>query len=170
LEELRRPPTPQHLFLAAEFKENIEQVSHLREFIEAVTGVSCYIGRDFEGQGRRDQIVSGIASASVVVANLASNDGAVLGITGVNLNTCVEAGMALGASTARVLAGKKPLPVFLTAQYAPDEKNRTARLPFMFRDSQITWFSCYAELLGHCRRILLPYRRRVMNYEFAKPL
>jgi hypothetical protein len=106
----------------------------------------------------------------VVVANLASGDEAAPGITGVNLNTCVEAGMALGASTARALAGKTPSPVFLTVHCAPDEKGRTARLPFMFRDSQITWYSTEAELLGHIRRILLPFRRRVMNYEFTKPI
>lgn len=170
LEELESPSSPQHVFLAAEFKENLERVAHLREFIEAVTGLPCQIGRDFEGQGLRDQIVSGIASASVVVANLASSDGAVPGVAGVNLNTCVEAGMALGVSATRGLAGKKPLPVFLTAQCAPDEKGRTARLPFMFRDSQITWYCTEAELLGHCRRLLLPYRRRIMNYEFTKPV
>lgn len=170
MEELKEPSAPQHVFLAAEFKENIERVANLREFIEAVTGLPCHIGRDFEGQGLRDQIVSAIASASVVVANLASFDQAAPGITGVNLNTCVEGGIALGASSARSLAGKKPLPVFLTAESSPDERNRTARLPFMFRDSQITWYSSEAELFGHCRRLLLPYRRRIMNYEFTKPV
>ena len=159
LEELKTPPAPQHLFLAAEFKENIERVAHLRDFMEAVTGIPCYIGRDYEGQGLRDQIVNGIASASVVIANLASGEESAPGVTGVNLNTCVEAGMAVGAFHAK---GKKPLPLFLTAQCSPDEKGRTARLPFMFRDSQITWYSSEAELLGHCRRLLLPYRRRIM--------
>lgn len=170
MEELKAPPAPQHLFLAAEFKENIERVAHLRDFMEAVTGIPCHIGRDFEGQGLRDQIVSGIASASVVIANLASFEESAPGITGVNLNTCVEAGIALGASNARLLAGRKALPVFLTAQSAPEERGRTARLPFMFKDSQITWYSSGAELLGHCRRLLLPYRRRIMNYEFTKPV
>jgi hypothetical protein len=172
LEELKVPPVPQHMFLAAEFKENIERVAHMREFMEAVTGTACHIGRDFEGQGLRDQIASSIASASVVFANLASLEEAAPGITGVNLNTCVEAGVeagiAIGASNARVLGGMKPRPVFLTAQSPPDEKGRTARLPFMFRDSQITWYASEAELLGHCRRLLQPYRRRVMNYEFTK--
>jgi hypothetical protein len=50
----------------------------------------------------------------------------------------------------------------------PGEKGRTARLPFMFRDSQITWYSDEVELLAHCRRLLQPYRRRIMNYEFMK--
>lgn len=170
LEELKTPPVPQHFFLAAEFKENIERVAQHREFIEAVTGLPCHIGRDFEGQGLREQIVAGIASASVVIANLASHDTQAVGTASVNLNTCVEAGMALGASVARAQAGKKTMPVFLTGQCAPEEKGRTARLPFMFRDSQITWYCTEAELFGHFRRLLLQYRRRVMNYEFARPV
>jgi hypothetical protein len=170
LEEWRTPPSTQHLFLAAEFKENFERTAQLREFIEAVSGLPCHIGRDFEGQELRQQIVSEIASASAMIANLSNNQEAVSGNIGVNLNTCVEAGMALGASSARVATGMKPLPLFLTAQSAPDETGRTSRLPFMFRDSQITWYSKEAELLGHVRRLLLPYRRRVMNYEFAKPV
>lgn len=170
LEELTTPPTPQYSFLAAEFRENIERVAHLREFIEAVTGLPCHIGRDFEGQGLREQIVSAISSASLVVANLSSSDNVSAGAVGVNLNTCVEAGMALGASAARMQLGKMPLPVFLTGQCTPYEKGRTARLPFMFRDSQITWYCNEAELLGHIRRLLLPYRRRIMNYEFARPI
>lgn len=170
IEELKEPTAPQHLFLAAEFKENMERVMNLREFMEAVTGLPCHIGRDFEGQGLRDQIVSSIASASVVIANLANFDKSASEINDVNFNTCVEGGIALGASSARLLVGKKALPVFLIAQSSPEEKGRTARLPFMFRDSQITWYSNEAELLGHCRRLLQPYRRRIMNYEFTKPV
>ncbi|MCC6155346.1 MAG: toll/interleukin-1 receptor domain-containing protein [Candidatus Hydrogenedentes bacterium] len=170
LEELRAPLRRQHIFLAAEFNENLERITHLREFVEAVTGLPCHIGRDFEGQRLREQIVDGIASASVFVANLSSSNKSAPGVTGVNLNTCVEAGMALGASAVRVLSGKSPFPVFLMGQCAPNEKGRTSRLPFMFRDSQITWYSTESELLGHVRRLLLPYRRRVINYEFARPL
>lgn len=168
MEELITPLALQHLFLAAEFKENIERVERLRELIEAVTGQTCQIGRDFEGQGLNNKIVSSIASASVVIANLASFDKSVPDNTGVNLNTCVEAGIALGASSSRFLDGKRSLQVFLTAQSSPGEENRTFRLPFMFRDSQITWYSDEAELFGHCRRLLHPHRQRIMNYEFTK--
>jgi hypothetical protein len=170
LENLIEPPAPQHLFLAAEFKDNVERVSHMRDFIEAVTGIPCHIGRDFEGQGLRDQIVSGLASASLVIANLGSFGVTTSDNPDLNFNTCVEAGIALGASSARQFAGKKPLPVLLTAQSLPGEKGRTARLPFMFRDSQITWYSNEVELLAHCHRLLQPYRRRIMNYEFMKPV
>jgi hypothetical protein len=169
MEAMVVPKVRLHLFLAAEFKHNIERVANLRDFIEAVTGLPCKIGLDFEGQGLREQIVSGISSASVVFANITSIEETSSESSGVNLNTCVEAGIAIGASSARIFSGNKNLPVFLTAQFAPGEKGRTERLPFMFRDSQITWYSSEAELLGHCRRILLPYRRRIMNYEFAKP-
>jgi hypothetical protein len=170
LEDLIEPQAPQHLFLAAEFKDNVERVAYLRDFVEAVTGLPCHIGRDFEGQALREQIISGLASASLVLANLGSFEGTLSGTPDLNFNTCVEAGIALGASSARQLAKKKPLPVLLTAQGRPDEKGKTARLPFMFRNSQITWYSSEAELLAHCHRLLQPYRRRIMNYEFMKPV
>jgi hypothetical protein len=85
-----------------------------------------------------------------------------------NLNTCVEAGIAIGADKARIVARKESLKVFLTCQAPPDEKNKTVRLPFMFRDDQVTWYANEAELLGHIRRLLQPYRKRIMNYEFAR--
>jgi hypothetical protein len=169
LEELIQPPSPQHLFFAAEYKENMERVTRIRDFFEAVTGLPCYIGRDFEGQALRGQIISGLASASLVIANIVNVEENTSGIPDLNFNTCVEAGIALGASTARQLAKKKPIPVLLTAQRIPGEKDKTARLPFMFRDSQITWYSNEAELLAHCRRLLQPYRRWIMNYKFMKP-
>jgi hypothetical protein len=169
IDELKEPPVSRHLFLAAEFKDNVEKVANLREFIESVTGVTCKIGRDFEGQGLRDQIVSNLSNAAVVVANLTSKKEVEQGNTSVNFNTCVEAGIALGSFAARGVAPSQSQ-VFLTAQYSPGEKDRTARLPFMFQDAQITWYESEVELLAHCRRLLLPYRRRIMNFEFSKTL
>lgn len=165
IEELKAPAGKQHLFLASEFKENIERVARLRDLMEAVTGIPCHIGRDYEGTRLSDQILKGIASASVVIANVAIFEESAPGIIRLNLNACIEAGIAAGALTAR---GKEHPPVFLTVQRPPEEKDKTEKLPFMFRDWQITWYSSEAELLGNCRRLLLPYRRRIMNYEFTK--
>jgi len=165
LEEKKVPPLPQHLFLAAEYKENMDRVARLRDFMEAVTGIPCQIGRDFEGQGLRNQIVTGITSACVVFANLVSVFDSDPKVSTVNSNTCVEAGIALGAHT---IIGKKPLPVFLTAQFVHGEQKRTEKLPFMFTDDQITYYTSEAELLANIRRLLQPYRRRIMNYEFTK--
>ena len=166
LEDLRRPPAPRHLFLAAEFRDNLERVGRIREMIESVGGLPCWIGLDFEGQSLRDQITRSVASSTMVFANLATIDDS--GAMKVNENTCVEAGIATGASAARAQNGQKPLPIFIMAQCAADEKERTKKLPFMFRDSQITWYSTEVELLGHIRRLLHPHRRRVMNFEFAR--
>lgn len=168
IEDLTPPPTPQHHFLAAEFGAGADRASRLREFIEAASGIPCAIGRDFEGQGLRGRIAESISSASVVIANLArSESGDPLGLA-VNVNTCVEAGIAIGASQARTARGDAPIPIFLLAHAPLDETQRTARLPFMFRDSQVTWYSTEAEMIAHCRRILYPFRRRIMNYEFAR--
>jgi hypothetical protein len=72
IDDLIAPPSPKHIFLAAEFKRNTERISHLREFIEYVTGLPCKIGRDFEGTGIREQIVANIVTAKVFLANLTS--------------------------------------------------------------------------------------------------
>jgi hypothetical protein len=120
MKELKKPPVAQHIFLAAEFKTNIERVARLREFIEAVTGLICQIGRDYESEGLRDQIKSGLISAKVVIANLGNIEETESGVMGLNLNTCVEAGIAIGADKARIAAGKESLKVFLTCQSPPD--------------------------------------------------
>lgn len=168
MKELRNPPIEQHVFLSAEYKSNVETVARLREFVEAVTGLHCQIGRDYESKGLRDQIETGIASAMVVIANLGSIEKTESRPAILNLNTCVEAGIAIGANKIRISYGKKPLTLFMTCQSPTDEKDKTSSLPFMFRDDQVTWYSNEVELLGHCRRLLLPYRKRIMNYEFAR--
>jgi hypothetical protein len=168
MKELKNPPTEQHVFLSAEYKSNVETVARLREFVEAVTGMPCQIGRDYESKGLRDQIETGIASAMVVIANLGSIEKTETKPAILNLNTCVEAGIAIGANKIRILYGKKPLTLFMTCQSTTDEKDKTSSLPFMFRDDQVTWYFYEVELLGHCRRLLLPYRKRIMNYEFAR--
>lgn len=69
-----------------------------------------------------------------------------------NLNTIVEAGIALGACTKLHLVARGP-------RHTPT---------FMFRDQQVEYYSDDAELLGKVHRIVYPYRRRVLNYEFPK--
>jgi hypothetical protein len=168
LDELEEPSITQHVFLAAEYRKNIRQVKYLQEFIESVTGRFCYIGQNFEGQGLTDQIISSISSASIVIANLASFEDNSPNISNVNLNTCVEAGIALGASCTRTISGDTPLPVILIVKSPEEMGERMDKLPFMFRDSQINWYSNEAILLGKCRKLLRPYRWRIINYEFTK--
>jgi len=162
-EGLKDPLDPQHMFLATEFnKGSLDWATELRDFIEALTGIPCQIGRDFEGERLRDQIVAGIATSSVFIANLASSEDSDPSILSLNFNTCVEAGIARGVSRARILAGKKALPVLLMAPGRQADSGKTIQLPFMFRDDQITWYENKVELMGHIRRLLLPYRRRVL--------
>jgi hypothetical protein len=168
LEDLTAPKDAKHFFFAAEFRDNIDRVAKARSFIEAVSGVYCAIGKDFEGQGLRERISASISTASLFIANLASMDPATPNDMHVNLNTCVEAGIAFGASASRIAAGKPPLPIFLLAYAPAGEVGRTERLPFLFRDSQITWYASDAEMLAHCRRLLQPYRRRILNFELTK--
>ncbi len=69
-----------------------------------------------------------------------------------NLNTLIEAGIALGAGTN----------VRLVARRSTDgEKNP----PFMLNDIQIEDYADDKELLQKVHRISYEYRRRILNYE-----
>jgi hypothetical protein len=72
-------------------------------------------------------------------------------ITEDNLNTCVEAGIAKGTETKLNLIAKEP----------------RKRPPFMFRDLKVFHYADDMELLAVVHRILHPYRRRILNYEFS---
>lgn len=170
LDTLIEPPEPQHVFFAAEYRgqDNRTRISSLREIIEAITGLPCLVGRDFEGQGLRDTIGDSISFASVVVANIANflDPAPDDDLHGVNLNTCIEAGVAYGASRVRVAKGEEPSEIFLLARSADGDRGRIRRLPFMFGDTQIRWYSDDVEQIGLIHRLLYGYRRRVMNFEF----
>jgi hypothetical protein len=75
-------------------------------------------------------------------------------VTEDNLNTCVEAGIALGA--------RRPLHLVASG---PRHKP-----PFMFRDQQVWYYNSDVELLGVVHNLVRPYRRRIINYELKKSL
>jgi hypothetical protein len=63
-----------------------------------------------------------------------------------NLNTCIEAGIAIGANVPlNLLSG--------------DERHKP---PFMFRDRQIWHYQDDLELLGIIHKLVLPYRRYIL--------
>jgi hypothetical protein len=68
-----------------------------------------------------------------------------------NLNICVEAGIARGTRT-------RPYP------FAKEPRKRSR---FMFRGLQVFHYADDVELLAVVHRILCPYRRRILNYEFG---
>ncbi len=69
-----------------------------------------------------------------------------------NLNTCIEAGVALGA-------GRR---LRLVAHGIPH------RAPFMLSDYHVHFYNDDAELLGLIYSFVYPYRRRILNADIAQ--
>jgi hypothetical protein len=75
-----------------------------------------------------------------------------MNVSPINLNTCIEAGISMGAN----------IPLHLVSR-GPRRKP-----PFMFLDQQVWYYSDDVDLLGVIHKIAYPYRRRVLNYELQK--
>ncbi len=66
-----------------------------------------------------------------------------------NINTCIEAGIAVGSG----------VPLYLLA------RGPRHRPPYMLDDCQIWPYSDNIDLLGTVHKVIYPYRRRIINYE-----
>ena len=137
-EDWREPRARSYSFLATNFDAGHQRRNAMmRQVIQTVTGMECYLGQGVRG-GSVQQIISDqIAGASLVIADI-SNE---------NLNTCIEAGIARGAQRR----------CYLMAQGPP------RRPPFMFRDQQVWYYADDTELIGLIHRLIYPHRRRVLN-------
>ena len=116
----------------------------IRRLIQRVSAMPCLMGEDIRQGQIQQEIKYRIMGAFMVLAD----------ITEENLNTCVEAGIALGA--------KRPLHLVACG---PRHKP-----PFMFRDQQVWYYENDVELLGIVHNLVRPYRRRIINYELKKSL
>jgi hypothetical protein len=147
-DDWRTPPRP-HVFLATGFKrENLARNNRLKDVIQRVTGLPCVLGINLQGDGNQRRIVEFIQSAYCVVADV-SEPAAGGGGFADNLNTCIEAGIARGASRPlHLVAGGPPRPPV-----------------YMFTDIEIQYYQDEAELIGRLHRHIRPYRRRVINRE-----
>ena len=82
------------------------------------------------------EIVDMIVHAQMMIADVSSE----------NLNTCIEAGIAIGANVPlNLLSG--------------GERHKP---PFMFRDRQIWHYQDDLDLLGTIHKLVLPYRRHIL--------
>ncbi|WP_247237709.1 toll/interleukin-1 receptor domain-containing protein [Telluribacter sp. SYSU D00476] len=136
------PAKPHYVFFATNFdKNNSVRNQVIRRLIEHVTAMPCNIGERIREPNIQNSITQQIKNAFAVIADI-SND---------NLNTCVEAGIALGAD----------VNLHLVASSLPSGSKR----PFMFRHQQIWHYENDAELIGSIHNIIYPYRRRIINYE-----
>lgn len=139
-EEWRAPHVPPYIFCAMDLDSEASRPSGpLRHIIERITGIATVIGTDVHGDNVPKAIMDKICNAFLVIAD----------ITDDNLNTCIEAGMALAArAKVELLARGKP-----------------RRPPFMLRSLQMPTYEDDTARLAVLHRILRPYRRRVINAE-----
>jgi hypothetical protein len=139
-EEWARPPEPHYVFFAAGVGEECHARNRvLRQILERVTAMPCVMGEGIREPQVQQMITDRIRRAFVVLADISEE----------NLNTCIEAGVALGACRRLHLLASAP----------------RRRPPFMFRDQQVWHYGNDAELVGTVHRIAYPYRRRVLNLE-----
>jgi hypothetical protein len=140
-ERLKEPYKPHFVFFAKNIeKENSKRHTYVEVLIELVTGMKSVYGDQIYTGEIQKFITSTIQNSLVVLADI-SND---------NLNTCIEVGIARGANCNYHLISRKP----------------RRRPPFMFRDQQVWFYEDEVELLGIIHKILLPYKRRIINYEY----
>jgi hypothetical protein len=95
-----------------------------------------------------DVILDRIRKATAVIANLGGGDPE--GEGRYNSNSCIEAGMAKGASVELYLVAQGP----------------RKRAPFMVRE-EIKFYDTDAELLGIIHHLVAHYRRRIINAELS---
>jgi hypothetical protein len=123
--------------------------------------MKCLLGTDIIAAPVSQGIVEAIQRANLVLADLASSPQEDRKGVHVNINTCIEAGIAKGAGR----------PVFVTSldptSFSPGVTEKTRQLPFMFRDSQINWYSGPTDYLAKCHKLAMNLRRRIINDELS---
>ena len=133
----RTPPKPKYIFYGTDLKdEHKERNKLVRRLIQRVSAMPCLMGEDIRQGHIQQEIAKRVVGASVMIADVSEE----------NLNTCIEAGMAIGAKVPlHLLAGgmrRKP--------------------PFMFRDQQIWHYDNDVDLIGIVHNLVLPYRRHTI--------
>ena len=151
---LRTTTEPAEVFLACQYFEHRERNEQLRAVIERATSRRCRIGNDHQVYRPEltGELIQQVCSARLVIADIASEvDGN--GLPVVNLNTCIETGIAIGANREHIVL----------VCGSEGTKGKTDVLPFMLRNCQILYYEDDVELLGKLHRALTPFRRRLVT-------
>ncbi|HWE21724.1 MAG TPA: toll/interleukin-1 receptor domain-containing protein [Hyphomicrobiaceae bacterium] len=133
-EESLEPVKPAHCFMGHSFKH--DQALYwpvARRALQVATGLPCISGDEVLGGDVQEQIVDRIREAVFCVFD----------ITDDRLNSCIEAGIAMGGRANYELICRVP----------------RRRPPFMFRHRQVFFYETQADLVGLLARLAYPYRR-----------
>jgi hypothetical protein len=139
-EDWRDPPDPHYVFCALDLESNAARATGpIRHLIERVTGLRTIVGNEIHEEPLQPAIIRTIRNAFLVVADISDD----------NLNSCIEAGMALAADANLELVSRGP----------------SRRPPFMLRTLQMPTYANEIEQVGVVHKIIRPYRRRIINAE-----
>lgn len=140
-EEWVAPPVPHFIFCALDLELDISKPGSMyRTVIESITGTPTIVGSEVQGNSLHEDITKKIQDAFLIIADI-TND---------NVNSCIEAGMAIMA--------KK------FVRLISNGKNRNP--PFMLRGAgQLLGYNTEADLIGVTHKITRPFRRRIINLE-----
>jgi hypothetical protein len=139
--EWKSPINPQYIFCALDLdNEAKSSTNYFRHLVERITGMKSIIGTDITSEPIQSSIIDSIKHSFLTIAD----------ITDDNLNTCIEAGIAVSSDANVVLISK----------------GIQRRPPFMLRSLQLNSFETEVQKIGLTHKIVWPYRRRIINTEF----
>ncbi len=142
-EEWKKPDHPHYIFFATDFNpENNQRNQKIKQIIQRATAMPCIFGENIREGEVQKVITEKISSALMMIAD----------VSGDNINTLIEAGIARGANKQFYLVAREP-------RRSP---------PFMFHDHQVWHYADDIQLLGIVHKIVYLYRRRVINNELPK--
>ncbi|MBL8102812.1 MAG: toll/interleukin-1 receptor domain-containing protein [Anaerolineales bacterium] len=135
-EEWVNPPEYHYIFYGTDLKDDHKVRNRLlQKVVRQISAIPCLMGEDIQRGQIQNEIIDLIVHAQMMIADISKE----------NLNTCIEAGIAIGAN----------VPINLLSG---DERHKP---PFMFRDRQIWHYQDDLELLGIIHKLILPYRRYI---------
>ncbi|MBE0670156.1 MAG: toll/interleukin-1 receptor domain-containing protein [Anaerolineales bacterium] len=136
-EEWITPPEYQYIFYGTDLKdEHKARNSLLQKSIQHISAMPCLMGEDIQHAQVQNGIIRMIVHAQMMIADISRE----------NLNTCIEAGVAIGSDVPlNLLSG--------------DDRHKP---PFMFRDRQVWHYADDLDLLGIIYKLVVPYRRYIL--------
>lgn len=141
-DEWKRPRQESYIFYATNLDSAHKARNQvIKQAIQNITAVECKPGDEITSGTVRETIVKQISQASLVIADITDN----------NINSCIEAGMAVGANRALALLGQG-------LRHQP---------PFMLGNYQMYPYESDLEMLGIIHKLVFPFRRRIINAEVS---
>jgi len=142
-ENWHRPSQPHYVFLATDLATEQEQRNlTIKQAVQHITAMPCIVGDKITESHIREAITEQIRQAFMVIADISKN----------NINSCIEAGIAIGA--------KRPLNLIARVP--------RGKVPFILSNYQVNNYSSDIDLLSTVHRITFPFRRRVLNSELPR--